>query len=206
MALVTTVASPSAESYVTVAEADAYWTQRELDNPGVWFEAAETDKERRLRLAAMMLDSLPLRGIRATTSQALAFPRLFPGDDLWPTSGIGEVTDDPAYRYREWAEVEALAEALGISPPGVPRVVKEAQMEIAVLYASHLYSLDPTNGEAFGAVQVAYVQSGDFAISTRKSSPAYDGAGLWPRELLTPGSIVYYLMKPYLAKIRGFAL
>jgi len=205
MALVTTIADASADSYVTVEEADSYILVRWPGDSDDWFSLSVSEKEDRLRVGAMMLDSLPLRGIKATLVQALAFPRIFPGSELWPTDGTGTVSDDPAYRYVSWEEVTVLADALGVDAPTIPDAVKKAQIETTFLYVVYMFNLAPDSSGA-GGVSVSYVQTGDFAVTVRQSPAYYQAVNLWQRSVLTPGSVIYYLMKPYLGKIRGFAV
>lgn len=77
--------NPNADSYVTVAEADAYMSAREGYSPGEWSTLTTAQKELRLKWATMLVDSLRYRGVKATKLQTLAFPRIFPQDSfLWP--------------------------------------------------------------------------------------------------------------------------
>ena len=80
MALVTTVGSPDADSYITVEEAEGLLAQWNHDMTS-WVNLPVRSKENCLRLAAAMIDLLPLRGRKANRQtddqeeQALAFPR-----------------------------------------------------------------------------------------------------------------------------------
>lgn len=60
-------------SYVTVAEADAYFTER-LD-VAAWTNAEETQKSQALVSATAILDELLWVGVTVSESQKLAFPR-----------------------------------------------------------------------------------------------------------------------------------
>lgn len=60
-------------SYVTVAEADAYFADR-LD-VAAWTDVVETEKSKALVTATSILDTLEWRGSVTDISQALAFPR-----------------------------------------------------------------------------------------------------------------------------------
>ena len=70
-------------SYVTVAEADAYFADR-LD-VDAWVTAPESQKAQALVTATTMLDSLNWTGIAVSDSQPLAFPRS--GDYFDPRIG-----------------------------------------------------------------------------------------------------------------------
>ncbi len=198
MALVTTVGDSSADSYVTLTEADVYIPTRFES----WYDLTTAEKEDRLRLAALIIDSLPLRGIRATKQQALAFPRILPRSPLWPTDMAGRKTDLVDFRVETYEELVELAEALGVDPPDIPAAVKKAQMEAAVLYASKVLSTEQVGTASKEAV---YVMSGDIAVSVKEASPT----GLFKAfasSALGPDSLIYFLMRPYITRMRGFAV
>jgi len=73
MALTATVGSASADSFVTLAEADDYFDTR-LNVTG-WTGAVDADQERALKSATRELTLLAWQGVRVTTTQALAWPR-----------------------------------------------------------------------------------------------------------------------------------
>jgi hypothetical protein len=60
-------------SYVTVAEADAYFADR-LDSSS-WSSADATDKAKALISASAQLDRMNYGGVAVSTTQKLAFPR-----------------------------------------------------------------------------------------------------------------------------------
>lgn len=68
-------------SYITVAEADAYVQENYLSSSTEyqqWQALSEEDKEVLLRRGASLIDGLPLRGIKASKDQKMAFPRILP--------------------------------------------------------------------------------------------------------------------------------
>lgn len=71
MALTTTVAGASSDSYCTVAEADTFvaWKQS-----ATWTAASDATKESVLKAAVSVMDELKLRYQRATSTQALRWP------------------------------------------------------------------------------------------------------------------------------------
>lgn len=82
MAIDTTPGSPTADSYVSVAEADAYWAKRQSD---VWASKMPPDKEAALIRATAHVDaSYGWRGCRESSTQALAWPRYDVYVDGWP--------------------------------------------------------------------------------------------------------------------------
>lgn len=78
-------------SYVTLAEANAYFENR-LD-VAAWESADDPTKEKALTTAAMMLNEIIWVGVATSDTQQLAFPRI--GEYLEPVLGK-VVTLDPA--------------------------------------------------------------------------------------------------------------
>ena len=72
MALVTTPGGATADSYATVAEADAYIAIRGFAT--AW-PALEADKEKLLKWAALLMNTWVWLGSATTSTQALAWPR-----------------------------------------------------------------------------------------------------------------------------------
>lgn len=67
---------PTADSYLSVADADTYWSTH--GSPADWISAEDTDKETALRLATQNLEARFLTiwsGRRVYQGQALAWPR-----------------------------------------------------------------------------------------------------------------------------------
>ncbi|WP_373379900.1 DnaT-like ssDNA-binding protein [Cupriavidus nantongensis] len=85
MTIDTNPGSPTADSYVSVAEADAYWSKR----PGsAWGAAAEAAREGALVRATGYVDATyDWRGTRATAVQALDWPRYDVVLDGYPLDG-----------------------------------------------------------------------------------------------------------------------
>lgn len=74
MALDATIGGPSADSYVTLAESDAYHLA--LGRETTWVDLDADVKEPALRKATIFLNSrYTWRGARVTSTQALAWPR-----------------------------------------------------------------------------------------------------------------------------------
>lgn len=73
MALDTTISGSTADSYVTVAEADTY---HENYGNTAWAAIATTAlKEVALRKAAQYIDTKSFRGVKVTSTQSLEWPR-----------------------------------------------------------------------------------------------------------------------------------
>ncbi len=64
------------DSYITVADADAYMDTRLYAT--AW-AVTDSDKEKALKMATRAIDRITLRGIKKTIAQDLAFPRCY----LW---------------------------------------------------------------------------------------------------------------------------
>jgi hypothetical protein len=76
MDLVTTFAYHTANSYGTLAEADAYFTSYDrLGSSATWDDLTDDQKKYALMLAAQVLNTFSFRGLKCTKAQKLAFPR-----------------------------------------------------------------------------------------------------------------------------------
>lgn len=96
-----------AESYVSAADADTYWSNRTVASS--WLPLAVSVKEGALREAVQYLDmSYNWRGGRANYNQNLYWPRV-----LW------------------WAEDNQV-----VSPHQIPQPIKNAQMELGLIAAN----------------------------------------------------------------------
>ena len=73
MSLDVTVGGATAESYASVAEADAYLVFR--GDTSSWSALSTTDKELKLKWAASILQDLAWQGTKNDTAQALEWPR-----------------------------------------------------------------------------------------------------------------------------------
>lgn len=139
--LVTTVGGDNSNSYVTLSEAETYLASCPQYTLTLWDALSQAQKERSLIDAARLLDSLKLRGKRASIYQALEFPRWwsggsgFPQDEDYPPDD-----DDYANEYEHYADIAAA----GATPPSLPDVVKEVQCDLAFqVIVSGVYQLDP---------------------------------------------------------------
>lgn len=105
MALDTTVGGAASDSYITLAEWQAYWLDRGID---LTQHGHDPSHEANLRRAADWIDrGYPFRGYRQYQTQARAWPRLFEHGfyvDGWP-----------------------------INPDTIPQDIKDAQAELAYL-------------------------------------------------------------------------
>jgi hypothetical protein len=114
-----TVGGPNANSYVTVADADAYLNARL--NAGAWTDATADNRARALIEAQRSLTPLPWAGSRATDEQALAWPRLY-------------VANPDAPRPLDITGRENILRAYIVyyDDDVVPQRVKDAQCELAL--------------------------------------------------------------------------
>lgn len=120
MALITTVGGTTSDSYVSVAEADTYISPK-YSGFTVWDDLDTDEKEFRLQIAALLMNTLPYRGAKACRSQRLEFPRWWRWDDGYP------VTEDDYVLYAEIA-------AAGYTAPTIPNEIKNAHIEVAFHY------------------------------------------------------------------------
>ena len=117
MALVPTPGATSADSYASLAEAQAYMDS--LAFAVEWTAATQAQQEGALRAACRKLDLLTWRGIKATSAQALAWPRY-------------NVTTRDGY----W-----------IDSATVPAFLKNAQSELALRELQEDRASDPALGQ-----------------------------------------------------------
>ena len=82
-----TAGSATANSYATVAEADAYLAVR--GDTATWSALNQAAKENKLQWAAIILDTLDFKGSKSTSTQALEWPRYDVTDrNGWTVSGV----------------------------------------------------------------------------------------------------------------------
>lgn len=120
MALVTEDGSASADSYGTAAESVTYITAK-YPSDTEWAALETAEQEFRLEVAALLMNTLPLRGAKACREQALEFPRWWRTDDGYP------ITEDDYLVYADIASAN-------YTPPTTPTHVKNAQIELAYHY------------------------------------------------------------------------
>lgn len=131
MALDTTVGSTSGDSYVTVAEADEYLEAVYGDNLSTdWSDLDETPKEQRLKIAALLMNMFPWRGVKASRNQRLEFPRWWRTEDEYEY-----IVEDEDY-ILDYSDIEGTA-------PTIPAEVKYAQIETAYQVVNQIMQLDP---------------------------------------------------------------
>lgn len=101
MALDATVGGASANSYDTLAKADAYFADRL--HTTVWDAASDPDKSAGLVTASLLIDSLCFNGKRVTATQNLEFPRsgLKLGGLAVPTDVIPRPIEVATYEFAQ---------------------------------------------------------------------------------------------------------
>ena len=77
-----TAGAATANSYASVAEADAYLAVR--GDTSTWTALTLGQKESKLQWAALYLDTLTFKGTRSTSTQALQWPRI----GVWDRDGF----------------------------------------------------------------------------------------------------------------------
>jgi len=133
MALDVSIGGSSSESYATVTELDAYLpAMYGATHAGVvvFVALATAAKEQRLKLAALMMNTMPWRGAKASRDQRLEFPRWWRTDDEYDY-----VSEDEDY-FINYSDITENA-------PTTPTEIKNAQCEIAYQVVDHILSLDP---------------------------------------------------------------
>jgi hypothetical protein len=130
MALDLTVGGSSSDSYVAVTTLMEYIESVYGDNASTFLDLETSALELRLKLSALLMNTFPYRGVKASRNQRLEFPRWWRTDDEYDF-----IIDDEDY-ILDYSDIEENA-------PTIPAEVNYAQMEIAYQTINHMLSLDP---------------------------------------------------------------
>jgi hypothetical protein len=121
--LITTIGGDTANSYVSLTGAASYFEAR-LDGES-WFEQSDDRKKQSLLKAAWRLQQMNWLGGRASSTQALAWPRdgvpKRDTSELYITGGFGY-----DFFFRQYGDLYASTE--------IPQQVKDAQCELAFAF------------------------------------------------------------------------
>ena len=129
MALDTTVGGSSSDSYVTVEELDTYLESVYPDAAATFLDLETEAKEHRLKMSALMMNSFPFRGVKASFNQRLEFPRWWRTDDAYDF-----IVEDEEY-ILDYSDIEENA-------PAIPAEVKYAQMEMGYQVVDYVMGMD----------------------------------------------------------------
>lgn len=77
MAIDATVGGASADSFISVADADTYHSDDQVHTDTAWSALTTAQKEAGLKMATRVIDGMTFIGIRVGTAQALSWPREF---------------------------------------------------------------------------------------------------------------------------------
>jgi hypothetical protein len=125
LALVSTPGAASANVFCTLAEAEAY--METLVFPGSWSTATETQKQAALVQAARLMGSLPWKGQKATSTQALS----------WPRYGMED------------------ADGYAIDSVIIPQAIKDANAEFAMRLLAKDRAADGKTGMSVGSIRTS---------------------------------------------------
>jgi len=134
-AIATIIGDANANSYATEAEADTYFDDKV--GGSTWIDGDSDDKIRALLQAAKRLDQFNWLGARATSTQALAWPRIGVMKRDSANVGYAGYGYYGNYPYGLFGEQYAQDE--------IPQQIKDAQCEFAFAYLSGTYN---DSGEA----------------------------------------------------------
>jgi hypothetical protein len=136
--LVTTIGSPNANSYRSLAEANAYFEARL--NHGAWAQETSDRRIQALLDAAVRLDQINWLGARVDAVQALAWPRI----------GVAKRDGADVYTYA-WAGSWPASYGEQYRTDEIPKVVKDAQCELAFAYLNGSGGGDEDEVKSFSA-------------------------------------------------------
>lgn len=130
-----TVGGTSANSYILNADADGFLDARQPNDAWTADTVFETDQDRALAAACVILDRQRWKGYRATTTQALAWPRTCVPDP------------DPVYGGDTY-----------LSETTIPAAIRAAQAELAYLLLAGDYDPGPSGLDGIAAVKVGSIE------------------------------------------------
>lgn len=198
MTLITTIADPSADSYVSVSEADSYFSNRKGFDTSDWENLELDEKEWRLRLGAMILDNMKFRGSKATKDQARAFPRIPQRSSLWRTE-----VSDAEIAFDTWADVVEYATDNSLTAPIIPAEVKSAQCEVTYqVVHKHMMDLEPME---LGDVKTSFIGLGKLQVQI--GSKFYDMSNDFvDKGTVSAISIVKFYLSRWLTNTKGWLI
>jgi hypothetical protein len=137
-ALITTIGGADSNSYVSLAEADAYFEAR-LDGES-WATETSDRRTQGLLKVAKRLDQINWLGSRVTTIQALSWPRI----------GVAKRDGADVYTYA-WVGYPGIGYGDQYRTDEIPDVIKDAQCEFAFAYLNEFNDGEEDEIESFGA-------------------------------------------------------
>lgn len=162
MALITTPGADNADSFFTIEEADAYFSGRGVT---AWIGTIDAKESAARRGSSYISTQYKWRGLAATPTQALAWPRV----------------DGYRTRYRSFTYYMLDPEGFEIPDTVIPQAVKTAAMEAALLALTGV-TLEPRL-ERGGAIK----SIGKSVGPLRKDITYMDGAPIMDRYIAIEG-------------------
>jgi hypothetical protein len=174
-ALITTIGAVDANSYVSLAEASAYFEAR-LNGEG-WFDAPDLRQTQALLEAAERLDQVNWLGAKVGAIQALAWPRI----------GVAKRDGADVYTYA-WAGSWPVSYGEQYRTDEIPKVVKNAQCELAFAYLGDFNDGDEAEVRSFSddKMSVTFDQPKQHGELPAKVSRLIDGL-ISPNRLMRGG-------------------
>ena len=123
MAIVATVGGTTANSYVTLVEAQAYFDAR--FGSDAWDDASDPNQEKALLQAARQLSAFRFRGYKNNPAQALPFPRAYPLHSD-PGSFASVVSTPTVIKYAQCEQALSILKAVAA---GDDRVEDRAELQ-----------------------------------------------------------------------------
>ena len=174
MALEATVGGSAANSYVTLERAGELVAGRLRS--GAWTDAVDTLKEVALREAAQAFNRLDWRGYRATTAQALMFPRFLVLPRDVPFAGTAWLPSNE-----------------------IPEDIERGQVELAVAFLERAQLIPETPDEVAGLAPFTRLEAGSVEMEI---APDLVTRVQMARQLTemrpTAVTVVRELIRPYL--------
>lgn len=186
MALIVTPGAPDANSYATLAEADAYLAicGYDLDT---WSDLDDAHKEFRLKTAALLMNTLPFRGEKACRDQRLEFPRWWRTDDGYPP-------------YEDTYLTMEDIDDTGHDRPTISDDIKEAQIELAY-HVVHKGILETDFLDDPDRVIKSFMLGGSLAVEFSDRTSA--DSSLLDKSRLRALDVAYFKLFKWIKRVSG---
>ena len=140
LTLTATASAADANVFCTLAEAEAY--AETLVFPGSWSTATTAQKQAALVQAARLLNTLSWKGVRNSSTQAMAWPRC---GEPCPVRFVGLTVEGTGYLYDQDGYV--------VPTDVVPQCVKDANAEFALRLLAKDRAADKSYSIAVGSIK-----------------------------------------------------
>jgi hypothetical protein len=194
----TSIATSSANSYITSASATAYLQQRPGFSSNIW--TGDNSVAFSLVTAGIILDTMSFKGIKATENQSMAFPRITKDMQGYDSGSFAEPP------YSAWSDLVTDYNAASVALPTIPIYVKYAQTEIAyqAVY-NQLITLDPMEEGDSSIRDVTIGNKIKIGVDS-SSNTTIKNMSFFNKAFFDSTRIIQFYLKKWLIAARGFLI